>query len=158
MRAPSWSWLWSYSNSIYNYLCNQCLSSLKWVRTPLRRGVLHTTLCDKVCKWLVTGQWFSPGIPFSSTNKTDHHNITEILLKVALNTINHKPVLNVLGLYDFDVYFSFRCPQYLDIPVNCRLVIDPTDSCCLIPSCSEPTPTPKPYIGPTTPQSPQTGI
>jgi hypothetical protein len=25
--------------------------------------------------------------PVSSTNKTDHHNITEILLKVALNTI-----------------------------------------------------------------------
>jgi hypothetical protein len=24
----------------------------------------------------------------SSTNKTDHHDITEILLKVALNTIN----------------------------------------------------------------------
>jgi len=30
---------------------------------------------------------FSPGTPVSSTNKTDHHNITEILLKVALNTI-----------------------------------------------------------------------
>jgi hypothetical protein len=26
--------------------------------------------------------------PVSSTNKTDCHNITEILLKVALNTIN----------------------------------------------------------------------
>jgi hypothetical protein len=25
--------------------------------------------------------------PVSSTNKTDHHNITEILLKEALNTI-----------------------------------------------------------------------
>ena len=25
---------------------------------------------------------------FSSTNKTDRHNITEILLKVALNTVN----------------------------------------------------------------------
>jgi len=36
----------------------------------------------------VTGQWFSPGPPVSSTNKTDHHNIAEILLKVALNTIN----------------------------------------------------------------------
>jgi hypothetical protein len=24
--------------------------------------------------------------PVSSTNKTDHHNITEVLLKVALNT------------------------------------------------------------------------
>jgi len=30
---------------------------------------------------------FSPGTPVSSTNKTDHHDITEILLKVALNTI-----------------------------------------------------------------------
>ena len=33
------------------------------------------------------GQWFSPGIPDSSTNKTDHHDITEILLKVVLNII-----------------------------------------------------------------------
>jgi hypothetical protein len=32
---------------------------------------------------------FSPGTPVSPTNKTDHHNITEILLKVALSTINH---------------------------------------------------------------------
>jgi hypothetical protein len=30
---------------------------------------------------------FSPGPPVSSTNKTDSHVITEILLKVALNTI-----------------------------------------------------------------------
>ena len=30
---------------------------------------------------------FSPGNPVSSTNKTDHHKINEILLKVALNTI-----------------------------------------------------------------------
>jgi hypothetical protein len=34
-----------------------------------------------------TGQWFSPGPPVSSTNKTNLHDITEILLKVALNTI-----------------------------------------------------------------------
>jgi hypothetical protein len=30
---------------------------------------------------------FSLGTPVSSTNKTDHHDISEILLKVALNTI-----------------------------------------------------------------------
>ena len=30
-------------------------------------------------------RWFSPGIPVSSTNKTGH-DMTEILLKVALNT------------------------------------------------------------------------
>jgi hypothetical protein len=35
----------------------------------------------------MTGWWFSLGTPVSSTNKTDCHNITEILLKVPLNTI-----------------------------------------------------------------------
>ena len=34
------------------------------------------------------GRWFSPGTPVSSSNKTDRHDITEILLKVALSTIN----------------------------------------------------------------------
>ena len=43
------SWPWSYGSWIYNYPCNQCLSPLTlWVRIPLRRGVLNTTLCDKV--------------------------------------------------------------------------------------------------------------
>jgi len=35
----------------------------------------------------VAGQWFSPVTPVSSTIKTDHHDIIEILLKVALKTI-----------------------------------------------------------------------
>jgi len=30
---------------------------------------------------------FSPGTPVSSTNKSDRHDITELLLKVAFNTI-----------------------------------------------------------------------
>ena len=41
----------------------------------------------EVCQWLATGRWFSPGSLVSSTNKTDHHDITEILLKVALSKI-----------------------------------------------------------------------
>ena len=36
---------------------------------------------------------FSAGTPVSFTNKTDRHNITEILMKVALNTINPNPYL-----------------------------------------------------------------
>jgi hypothetical protein len=36
----------------------------------------------------VTGQWFSAGPPVSSTYKTDHHDIAEILLKGTLSTIN----------------------------------------------------------------------
>ena len=39
----------------------------------------------------MTGRWFSPGTPVSFTNKTDHHDITEILVKVVLNTINQPP-------------------------------------------------------------------
>jgi hypothetical protein len=78
----------TYGGWIYNYLCNQCLSPLTlWVPIPLRRGLLDTTLCDKVCQWLATGRWFSPVTQVSSTNKTDRHDIAEILLKVALNTI-----------------------------------------------------------------------
>jgi hypothetical protein len=41
---------------------------------------------------------FSPGSPVSSTNKSDHHDITEILLKVALNTINLNPNLCLVVL------------------------------------------------------------
>ena len=50
---------------------------------PLRRGVLDTSFFDKVCQL----RWFSPGTPVSSTHKTDSHDIAEILLKVALNTV-----------------------------------------------------------------------
>jgi hypothetical protein len=56
-----------------------------WVRIWIRARCI--TLCDKVYHWLATGRWFSPGPPVSSTNKTDRHDITEILLKVTFNTI-----------------------------------------------------------------------
>ena len=39
-----------------------------------------------------TGLWFFPGSPISSTNKTDRHDIAEILLKVVLNII----ILNLI--------------------------------------------------------------
>jgi hypothetical protein len=44
------------------------------------------------CQWLAVSQLFSLGTCVSSTNKTDLQDITEILLKVGLNTI--KPNLN----------------------------------------------------------------
>jgi hypothetical protein len=47
----------------------------------------------KICQWLAAGQWFSLGPSVSSTNKTDHHDIAENLLKVALNTISLKYIL-----------------------------------------------------------------
>ena len=75
------SWPWSYGSWIYNYQRNQCLSPLMfWVR------LASTAICDKVCRWLARGRWFSPGPPVSSINRTYCLDITEILLKVALNT------------------------------------------------------------------------
>jgi len=35
----------------------------------------------------MTGQWFSQGTLFTSTNNTDRHDCTKILLKVVLNII-----------------------------------------------------------------------
>jgi hypothetical protein len=51
---------------------------------------VHSTrsASDKVYQLLAHGRWFSPGTPASSTNKTGHHDIAEILLNVALNTNN----------------------------------------------------------------------
>jgi hypothetical protein len=84
----------SYGSWIYNYLCSQCLSPLMlWVRISIKTRC--TILCDKLCQWLVTGQWFSPGPSISSTNKIDHHDITEILWIVVLNTIKQTIALQV---------------------------------------------------------------
>jgi len=70
---------WSYGSWTYHHWCCEFESRSRC-----------TTLCDKVCQWLATLWWFSPGPPVSSTNKTDRHDITEILLKVALNSIKQK--------------------------------------------------------------------
>jgi hypothetical protein len=38
----------------------------------LRRGVIDTTLYDKVCLWFAASRWFSLGTLVSLTNKTDY--------------------------------------------------------------------------------------
>jgi len=47
---------------------------------------------------LAHGRWFSPGTPASSTTKTGRHDIVEILLKVALNTINQSNQSYIISL------------------------------------------------------------
>ena len=95
LRSPFFSYLshvfwklsWSYGSWIYHHLSNQSVPVTTDVGSAWR-GVLDTTLCNKVCQWLATGRWFPPNTPVSSTNTTCLHDIAEILLKVALNTIN----------------------------------------------------------------------
>ena len=61
----------------------------------------------------MTGQWFSPGSLVSSTNKIDHHDIAEILLKVALNTITLTLTLiiqirTVIPYFTLTLIFGFK--------------------------------------------------
>jgi hypothetical protein len=44
----------------------------------------------------MVGWWFSPGTPASSTTKTGHHDIAEILLKVALK---HQKIKKSISVY-----------------------------------------------------------
>jgi hypothetical protein len=79
----------TYISKYFRFVCCifSCYNNVLRVRIPLRGGVFDTTVRYKVRQWLGAGRWFSPGTPVSSTNKTDRHDIAEILLKVTLNTI-----------------------------------------------------------------------
>ena len=85
------SWFKRNKNSLHLICLSPIIVLLLWVRLPL--WARSTTLCDQVGQWLATGRWFSPG---PSTNKTDRHHITEILLKVALNTIKPTQTIHLL--------------------------------------------------------------
>jgi hypothetical protein len=103
------------------FKCNQCLSPLiLWVRISI--GARCTTLCDKVCQWLVTDRWFSPRPPVSSTDKTDRHDITEILLKVALNIITSFFLTEILN-HVFRVLSTIMIQLKAFIPITSKSFI-----------------------------------
>jgi hypothetical protein len=114
------SWPWSYGSSIYNYLCNQCLSPLVlWVRISIRTRC--TTLCDKVCQWLVTGRAV---FSVSTTNKTDRRDITEILLKMAWNTIKQTNKQTHINHNSVNILTLIYSPPWLsrgEFPNECKL-------------------------------------
>ena len=76
----------------------------------MRRGFAHgfvnykkkyirlAVASDKVDQFLAHGLWFSLGAPASSTTKTVRHDMAEILLEVALDTINQIKSINISGV------------------------------------------------------------
>jgi hypothetical protein len=64
----------------------------------------------KVYQLLAHGRWFSLGTPASSTTKTGCHDIAEILLKVALNTINQIKYFAFGHCIDCPLNTGFRFP------------------------------------------------
>jgi hypothetical protein len=94
-RSPL-NWM-SYSTLYIIELPEYSWNTAHWALINNKSINLDTTLCDKVCQWLATSQLFSPGIPVSSTNKTDRHHISEIdcsSMTLVLNPQgqNHKDV------------------------------------------------------------------
>jgi hypothetical protein len=108
-------WSWSYCSWIYNYMCNQCLLPLQlWILFPLMLrstrynimiklvsdfrqvdGFLHQLNWQSRYNWntvnntITTTPFMVRSTRYNSMwyNKTDGNDITEIMLKVALNTI-----------------------------------------------------------------------
>ena len=54
--------------------------------------------------------WFSSGILVSSTNKIDRHDIAEILLKMALSTINKTRFSGKVNQASRSVHMLQKCP------------------------------------------------
>ena len=85
-----------------------------WVRTRLcklqKRFTRLAAASDKVYQLLAHGRWFSPGTPASSTTKTGRHDISRILLKVALNTPKNVQFKH----YDKHV---FKCQNFVQIVI-----------------------------------------
>jgi hypothetical protein len=81
------------------------------------KRIEYCILTNKCILWSRIFWWFSPGTLVSSTNTTDRHDITEILLKVALQTpsipscniaqSNGSWLINWLMFNISDQYFSF---------------------------------------------------
>ena len=89
-------WLWLYGSLINIYLWQQLLSTLK-----LRLWIQIMARCTRynIIWSLLEGRWLA-----SSTDRTGHHNMSEILLKVALNTEN----LLLVYLSDWYAVSHFR--------------------------------------------------
>ena len=94
---------------VQTYYCDICLSiplavqNSIWFLSMVQVGLyfiivysINVSQLYHLC--LILHQWFSLSTPVSSTNKTDCPNIIEILLKVALNTINQptKPPFSLI--------------------------------------------------------------
>jgi hypothetical protein len=81
------------------------------------RSVLQIILCDIIFQSLAAGRGFSPETVTvaSYINKADRHNITEIFLKLALNTI-------FLAIYTTNiVYYQYHRCYYVRWNVNTYL-------------------------------------
>jgi hypothetical protein len=113
-------WFWNCSYSVegpcvsMSYVVGLPINSYKpitntaWVRARLCKFQKGCTwlpaASDKVYQLLAHSRSFSPCIPASSTTNAGRHDIVEIFLKVALNTINQ-----IKSIYQNWQVLTFSC-------------------------------------------------
>ena len=75
--------------------------------------MLDTTLCDKVVSDLRQVGDFSAGIPISSTNKTDRHDIDEIFVESCVKPLRKivVPEANLISLTHTCMYITAHFPM-----------------------------------------------
>jgi hypothetical protein len=72
-------------------------------------------------------QLFSPGSPVSYTSKTDLQDITEILLKVALNTMNQTSIIYCIKNITVGLNFEMMC---FPTPTSASFIVPHTQFFC----------------------------
>jgi hypothetical protein len=99
-------------------------------------SVRCTAFCDKVCQFLATGWWFSAGSPVSCSNITDRHDKTEIVMKVALNTIHQiwKPNLPTNHKINIPTIHNTLIQTF--VLTNRQLIINTLIYLILLPNCA----------------------
>ena len=86
----------------------------------LQKGCTRlATASDKVYQLLAHGRWFSLGTPASSITKAGRHDIAEILLKVALNTIKQTSKLT-------NQIYIYTNNQSINQSIYCSTKLSPT--------------------------------
>ena len=80
-----------YTRGSKHYATDAVVKNIRARLCKLQKGCIRLAAAShKVYQLSAHGRWFSPGTPASSTTKTGSHDIAEILLKVASNTINQQ--------------------------------------------------------------------
>jgi len=116
----------TYATSAYHHWCCE-------FKSRSGPGVQHC-LMKFVNDFRQVGRWVSPGPPVSSTNKTDRHDIAEILLKVALNALKQTKISSIclkfvkLCFIHFQVLLFLMVSYHVSLRSEFRVVMSVTIS------------------------------
>jgi hypothetical protein len=134
-------------NRLPNNSCKP-ITNTAWVRVRFCKLQIGCTrreaASDKVYQLFAHGRWFTPGSSVSSTTKTGRHDIVEILLKAALNTINQIKSQQTNWLFRTIFVFYFLLVIQVDVitppkDITCIEGEDPMFYCEVAASKSEAT-------------------